>query len=476
MSDIIYSQYLYDIVFTKPIDYVISFGNNVQVAGDGDMLKSVYDTDDDGIVNESDVITGQGELATMDVADLNIPTQLSELSGDSDDVAEGTTNYYVTSAEKTILSNTSGTNTGDQESSDYDIKDLTDSTSLRTTWSGKQDALGFTAENVSNKITAFQVTPDDSHYPSEKLVKDSLDGKQASGSYEVTTNKKTSLTDNSDTYYPSQKAVKTAVDAKVDANVAITGSTKTKITYDAKGLVTSGTDATTADIADSSNKRYCTDAEKTVIGNTSNTNTGDETQSTIKTKLGAATASVDGYATSAQITKLDGIEAGAEVNNISDVNATDLTDSGATTLHKHSYSNLDDKPTIPSSVVWYETKTWCVQGEIKTPSSGADVLPPFEVLLSTNQTAKIVSWHGCIESGTSATFKLQASNGSGGAFGDVTGFTAFEISGGYTNPSSSNPNDYTLTAGEVIQPVCTAVSGTPKNLSLTVVIEYTKTI
>lgn len=44
--------------------------------------------------------------------------------------------------------------------------------------------------------------------------------------------------------------------------------------------------------------------------------------------------------------KLSGIEAGAEVNNISDVNATDLTDGGATTLHKHSYSNLDNLPSL----------------------------------------------------------------------------------------------------------------------------------
>jgi len=68
----------------------------------------------------------------------------------------------------------------------------------------------------------------------------------------------------------------TAADAVVP-NAPITGATKTKLTYDAKGLVTSGTDATTADIADSTNKRYCTDAEKVVIGNTSNTNTGDKT-------------------------------------------------------------------------------------------------------------------------------------------------------------------------------------------------------
>jgi hypothetical protein len=186
---------------------------------------------------------------------------------------------------------------------------------------------------------------------------------------EKTSNKKTTLTDNSDTFYPTQKAVKTAVDAKfntptgttaqylrgdgslatfptipdasdfveksdftshsilakqsgasdpvavsignneilgrksgggsnieglsvsdvksllnytasdvgaVATNSAITGSTKTKITYDAKGLVTSGADATTADIADSSNKRYVTDANLTVIGNTSGTNTGDQ--------------------------------------------------------------------------------------------------------------------------------------------------------------------------------------------------------
>ena len=44
-------------------------------------------------------------------------------------------------------------------------------------------------------------------------------------------------------------------------NTAITGATKTKITYDGKGLVTSGEDATTADISDSTNKRYVTDTQ-----------------------------------------------------------------------------------------------------------------------------------------------------------------------------------------------------------------------
>jgi hypothetical protein len=72
----------------------------------------------------------------------------------------------------------------------------------------------------------------------------------------------------------------------VASNTPITGATKTKITYDAKGLVTGGADATTADIADSINKRYVTDANLVVIGNTSGTNTGDETESSILSKLG----------------------------------------------------------------------------------------------------------------------------------------------------------------------------------------------
>jgi len=77
---------------------------------------------------------------------------------------------------------------------------------------------------------------------------------------------------------------------KVDKNSSITGATKTKVTYDSKGLVTSGADATTADIADSTNKRYCTDAEKTIISNTSGTNTGDQDLSGY-----ASTSYVDSY-------------------------------------------------------------------------------------------------------------------------------------------------------------------------------------
>jgi hypothetical protein len=54
----------------------------------------------------------------------------------------------------------------------------------------------------------------------------------------------------SDTNKPVSTATQTALNAKVTANTAITGATHSKITYDSKGLVTSGTDMTLGDNSD----------------------------------------------------------------------------------------------------------------------------------------------------------------------------------------------------------------------------------
>ena len=56
------------------------------------------------------------------------------------------------------------------------------------------------------------------------------------------------FTDNSDITYPSQKAVKTYADTKLAKNVDIVAGTATKITYDAKGLVTAGAALVEADL------------------------------------------------------------------------------------------------------------------------------------------------------------------------------------------------------------------------------------
>lgn len=111
----------------------------------------------------------------------------------------------------------------------------------------------------------------------------------------------------SDVNKPISSATQTALDAKVTANGAITGATKTKITYDAKGLVTSGADATTADIADSINKRYVTDAQQTVIGNTSGTNTGDDAVNSLYSGLAASKQDADATLTALAAHNTNGI-------------------------------------------------------------------------------------------------------------------------------------------------------------------------
>lgn len=58
----------------------------------------------------------------------------------------------------------------------------------------------------------------------------------------------------------------TSLAGKATLNSPITAGTKTKITYDANGFVTSGTNATTADINESTNRRYLTDDEQSFIG------------------------------------------------------------------------------------------------------------------------------------------------------------------------------------------------------------------
>jgi hypothetical protein len=131
----------------------------------------------------------------------------------------------------------------------------------------------------------------------------------------------------------------TALLGKVDKNAAIVGATKTKITYDTKGLVTSATDATTADIADSTNKRYVTDAQQTVIGNTSGTNTGDNAANTTSNTYAdgkVADAIVNGVTTVApsQNAVFDALATKQPTGNYFDKTADDTDDITVGTINK----------------------------------------------------------------------------------------------------------------------------------------------
>ena len=183
------------------------------------------------------------------------------------DIADSTNKRYVTDANLTVIGNTSGTNSGDN--------------AVNSLYSGlaasKQDTLTLTTNFTSGAATLTGATLNIPQYS----------GGGGSTSWGAITGTLSSQTD-----------LQTALDAKVDENAAITGATKTKITYDAKGLVTSGADATTADIADSLDKRYVTDAQLVVIGNTSGTNTGDQTNITGNAATVTTNANLTGVVTS----------------------------------------------------------------------------------------------------------------------------------------------------------------------------------
>jgi hypothetical protein len=181
------------------------------------------------------------------------------------DIADSLNKRYITDAQQTLLGNTSGTNTGDETKTSIETKLGASSSSNNgylssTDWStfnNKQNALGYTPANASTTIST-----------SSPLT----------GGGDLSANRTLSITQSNTTTsgYLSSTDWNT-FNGKLTPNSPITGATKTKITYDANGLVTAGADATTADISDSTNKRYVTDADLTKLSNTSGTNTGDVT-------------------------------------------------------------------------------------------------------------------------------------------------------------------------------------------------------
>lgn len=153
---------------------------------------------------------------------------------DTDDVSDsGATNKYVTAAEKTKLSNLSGTNTGDQT-----ITLTGDVTGSGTGSFATAIGTGVIVNADINASAAIDATKISGGSVSSTEF-DYLDG--------VTS------------------AIQTQIDNKVTKNSNITGATKTKITYDAKGLVTAGADATQDDIGDGTTYKQYSATEKTKL-------------------------------------------------------------------------------------------------------------------------------------------------------------------------------------------------------------------
>lgn len=167
-------------------------------------------------------------------------------------------------------------------------------------------------------------------------------------------------------------------------------------------------------------------------------------------------------------TKTDADEANAHVNDVT----TDVHPQYTTTAELATHAAAADPHTAylttaeVSALVTFEVPfTWTVAADVRVPVGDVDYLPGFFLPVLAGYTAKINRARHRINSGTSATVKIQIDGV------DATGFTAMSVT---TTSTTTNPTDVAVTDLQYIAPVVTAVSASPKNMSLTIIVQYTR--
>jgi hypothetical protein len=236
---------------------------------------------------------------------------------------------------------------------------------------------------------------------------------------------------------------------------------------------------TTTNIADSTNKRYVTDANLTTLGNTSNTNTGDETTATIKTKLGITTLSGSNTGDQTSIVGITGTKAqfstavtDGDILYVGDVtsNAThtgDVTGATALTIANSvvGISKLSATGTPSASTFLRGDNVW------STPAGSGDVVGPASavtdrVVTFNGTTGKLIKDSGLTLSGTNTGDNAVNSLYSGLVSnathtGDVTGATALTIANDVvTNAKMANM------ATKTYKGRTTAGTGDPEDVSV----------
>jgi hypothetical protein len=265
------------------------------------------------------------------------------------DIAPSTNRNYVTDIKAGVLSNTSGTNTGDQtitltgDVTGTGTGTFTSTIANSAVTYAKMQNVGANKLVGSTNSTSAAVAGEVSIGTGLSLTNGTLTATGTGGT--VTNVSPITLTTTGSTFtstvanatttpaitlnIPSasvsgttagllSKAEFDIFNAKVAPNTAITGATKTKITFDAKGLVTAGADATTADIAPSTNRNYVTDIKAGVLSNTSGTNTGDQTITLTGDVTGTGTGTFTSTIANSAVTyaKIQNIAAGKLLGSI----------------------------------------------------------------------------------------------------------------------------------------------------------------
>lgn len=106
--------------------------------------------------------------------------------------------------------------------------------------------------------------------------------------------------------------------------------------------------------------------------------------------------------------------------------------------------------------------TFTVANEVKVASGDDNYIPPFFVPVPSGQRVALVGMRHRINSGTSVSIEIHRN----GVL--ATGFSASAT----TTSTTTDPANVALADNDTLALVVTAVSGTPKNLTVSVFLEY----
>lgn len=239
----------------------------------------------------SQYVRGDGSLATLPTIGGGTVTSVSvtTANGVSGSVATATTTPAIT----LLLGAITPTSTNGVSAATMAFNDAT--SSIQTQLNGKQASLGFTPENIANKVTTLDNSA--TNYPSTSAVTTALAGKQASGNYI------TALTGDASATGPGSAAITLST---VNSNVGSFGTAANvpSVTVNAKGLITAASNVA-IQITESQVTNLTTDlAGKQATGNYITALTGDVTASGpgSATATLANTAVTPGSYTAANIT------------------------------------------------------------------------------------------------------------------------------------------------------------------------------
>ena len=258
---------------------------------------------------------------------LVIGTNVMSANATTANISPSTNRNYVTDVQAGVLSNTSGTNSGDETTST--IKTKLGITTLSGSNTGDQ-TISLTGDVLGTGTGSFSTTVNSIGGVSSSTISN-FDSRISSNTNSITTNTTDIATLNS-----NLSTKQTGY-----TNLTSIGTLSNTAGY----LKNNGSGAfsyitpTTADISPSTNKNYVTDIQAGVLSNTSGTNSGDETSSTIKTKLGITDPAISGNNNDA-IQILTGTVGSGELlfKDLYDINASLFDDKASLSASQNNFT------------------------------------------------------------------------------------------------------------------------------------------